>query len=167
VHSFAGYPSDGANPTMAGVVMDKDGNLYGVTYFGGRGAGCPGGCGTLYKLSKSGRYMVLHSFTGGKKDGCWPYGTPVKDANGNLYGTAVACGPSNAGIVWRVNKKGTETVLHNFAGGSSDGAYPEAGVIIDAQGNLYGDTTGGGDLSCIFVGGNGCGVVYELNTKGV
>ncbi|MGD0178530.1 MAG: choice-of-anchor tandem repeat GloVer-containing protein [Terriglobales bacterium] len=167
LHSFAGYPSDGANPTLAGVVMDKDGNLYGVTYFGGRGTRCPGGCGTLYKLSKNGGYTVLHSFTGGKKDGCWPYGTPVIDANGNLYGTAVACGPSNAGIVWRVSKKGTETVLHNFAGGSSDGGYPEAGVIMDAQGNLYGDTTGGGDLSCNIVGDNGCGVVYELNTKGV
>jgi uncharacterized repeat protein (TIGR03803 family) len=167
LHSFAGYPSDGANPTLAGVLMDKNGNLYGVTYFGGSGAGCPGGCGAVYKLSKSGGYAVLHSFTGGTTDGCYPYGTPVMDKNGNLYGTTVGCGSSNAGLVWRVSKKGTETVLHNFSGGSSDGAYPEAGMIMDAQGNLYGDTTGGGDLSCIFVDGNGCGVVYELNTKGV
>jgi uncharacterized repeat protein (TIGR03803 family) len=167
LHSFAGYPSDGANPTLAGLLMDKSGNLYGVTYFGGSGAGCRGGCGVVYKLSKSGGYAVLHSFTGGTKDGCYPYGTPVMDKNGNLYGTTVACGSSNAGIVWRVSKKGTETVLHNFAGGSSDGAYPEAGVTMDAEGNLYGDTTGGGDLSCTLAGDNGCGVVYELNTKGV
>jgi uncharacterized repeat protein (TIGR03803 family) len=59
LHSFAGYPSDGANPTLAGVVMDKDGNLYGVTYFGGRGTRCPGGCGTLYKLSKNGGYTGI------------------------------------------------------------------------------------------------------------
>jgi uncharacterized repeat protein (TIGR03803 family) len=159
LHSFSGYPTDGANPTLAGVLKDKDGNLYGVTYFGGSGTACLGGCGTLYKLSKSGRYAVLHSFAGGTKDGCYPYGTPVMDKEGDLYGTAVSCGASKAGIVWKISQKGVETVLHNFTAGSSDGGYPEAGVIADSSGNLYGVTTGGGTADT--------GVLYELDTNRV
>jgi uncharacterized repeat protein (TIGR03803 family) len=159
LHAFGGYPSDGANPTEAGVLKDKNGNLYGVTYFGGSGSACPGGCGAVYKLSKSGRYAVLHSFAGGTTDGCYPYGTPVIDNEGNLYGTAVSCGASKAGIVWKISQKGVETVLHNFTAGSSDGGYPEAGVIMDSEGNLYGVTTGGGTADT--------GVLYELDTNGV
>jgi uncharacterized repeat protein (TIGR03803 family) len=53
-------------------------------------------------------------------------------------------------------------VLHTFSGGA-DGGFPYAGVIHDAQGNLYGTTKWGGDLGCN--SGNGCGVVYKL-TKG-
>jgi uncharacterized repeat protein (TIGR03803 family) len=159
LHAFGGYPTDGANPTDAVVLKDKDGNLYGVTYFGGSGTACPGGCGALYKLSKNGRYAVLHSFAGGTKDGCYPYGTPVMDPQGNLYGTAVSCGASKAGMVWKISQKGIETVLHNFTAGSSDGGYPEAGVIMDSAGNLYGVTTGGGTADT--------GVLYELDTSGV
>jgi uncharacterized repeat protein (TIGR03803 family) len=154
LHSFGGYPSDGASPISAGVLKDKNSNLYGVTYYGGTA-----NHGVVYKMSKNGRWTVLHSFAGGTTDGCWPYGTPVMDASGNLYGTASACGASNAGIVWRISQKGVETVLHNFAGGPSDGAYPEAGVIMDSNGNLYGDTTGGGTSDT--------GVLYELDPQGV
>jgi len=80
------------------------------------------------------------------------------DKMGNLYGTTNECGASSAGIVWKVSQSGTETVLHNFAGGMSDGANPYAGVIMDAKGNLYGDTDEGG--------ASGDGTVYELNKKG-
>jgi uncharacterized repeat protein (TIGR03803 family) len=80
------------------------------------------------------------------------------DSKGNLYGTAYKCGSSGEGMVWKVTKKGAETVLHNFAGGSSDGAYPYAGVIMDAKGNFYGDTAYGGS--------SGDGAVYKLNKKG-
>jgi len=80
------------------------------------------------------------------------------DTTGNLYGTAQGCGSSGGGIVWKVSKKGTETVLHNFAGGSSDGAAPSAGVVMDPKGNLYGDTEQGG--------GSNLGTVYKLNKKG-
>jgi uncharacterized repeat protein (TIGR03803 family) len=74
------------------------------------------------------------------------------DMNGNLYGTNEGGGSSNDGTVWKVSKKGTETVLHNFAGGSSDGSLPVAGVIMDAKGNLYGDTESGGasDAGTVF-----------------
>jgi len=159
LHSFTGG-ADGTLPS-AGLIRDSHGNLYGVTTFGGVGLNCYGGasqgCGVVYKLRESGTLTVLHSFTGGTTDGCYPEGTPAMDKDGNLYGTTVQCGSSYEGIVWKVSKKGTETVLHNLAGGSSDGAYPVAGVILDAKGHLYGDTEEGGAY--------GYGTVYELRKK--
>ncbi len=151
LHSFAG--TDGAWPMFTSLVMDKKGNLYGTTLYGGAT-----GSGTVYKLSKGGALTVLHSFTGKTTDGCFPAGTPAMDEKGNLYGAANGCGSAGLGIVWEVSSKGTETVLHNFTGGETDGAYPTAGVIIDAKGNLYGDTEYGG--------ASGFGAVYELNPKG-
>jgi len=151
LHSFT--VSDGGYPFYTSLLMDKKGNLYGVTSSGGTS-----GEGVVYKLSKSGTLTVLHSFTGGATDGCYPYGTPAMDKKGTLYGTAEACGSSSEGIVWKVSKTGTETVLHSFAGGSSDGGYPLAGVIMDAKGNLYGDTELGGTSSL--------GTVYKLSKTG-
>jgi uncharacterized repeat protein (TIGR03803 family) len=153
LHSFTGGTTDGGNPLYTSLLMDKKGNLYGVTYGGGTSSE-----GVVYKLSKTGTLTVLHSFSGGTTDGCYPYGTPAMDKKGNLYSTTDSCGSSSVGILWKVSKKGTETVLHNFAGGSTDGAYPIAGVIMDAKGNLYGDTDGGGTSSL--------GTVYKLSKTG-
>ena len=152
LHSFGGTPSDGQYPYCGALLMDKLGNLYGVTDTGGAS-----GEGALFKLSKSGKETLLHSFAGGS-DGFLVFGGPVADKAGNLYGTADDGGSSNAGIVWKVSKKGKETVLHTFTGGTSDGANPIAGVILDAKGNLYGQTSSGG--------ASGDGTVYELDTKG-
>jgi uncharacterized repeat protein (TIGR03803 family) len=157
LHSFTG--SDGAYPSTTGLLIDKQGNLYGVTDDGGSGRNCNSGygCGVAYVLTSSGTLTVLHSFARRTADGCYPQGTPARDNKGNLYGTTESCGSSGEGIVWKVSKKGTETVLHSFAGGASDGVYPTAGVVMDATGNLYGDTDGGGTSSA--------GTVYELDKK--
>jgi uncharacterized repeat protein (TIGR03803 family) len=153
LHSFAGGSSDGAYPAFTNLLMDRKGNLYGVTEDGGTG-----GQGVVYELSSGGRLTLLHSFAGGTTDGCYPLGTPAMDTKGNLYSTAEGCGASGVGIVWRVSKKGVETVLHTFTGSSSDGGSPLSGVIWDAKGNLYGDTQAGG--------ASGLGTVYELTRKG-
>jgi uncharacterized repeat protein (TIGR03803 family) len=153
LHSFAGGTSDGEFPSFTTLLMDANDNLYGVAEQGGAY-----NLGVVYKLSKAGKLTVLHSFEGGTGDGCDAFGTPAMDAAGNLYGTANACGSSEVGIVWKVSKKGKETVLHNFTAGPSDGAEPIAGVIMDAEGNLYGDTYQGGSANL--------GTVYKLNTKG-
>jgi len=160
LHSFMGSPSDGGFPTLAGVVMDTKGNLYGNTFEGGAS---PYDGGVVYKLSESGQLTVLHSFPVGEKDGEEPMGTPIMDKQGNLYGTTSTGGP-NYGIVWKVSQKGKEKVLHSFAGGPSDGAFPYAGVIRDAKGNLYGVTTLGGTGTVC--GQYACGTVYELSKKG-
>jgi uncharacterized repeat protein (TIGR03803 family) len=142
LHSFAGYPSDGAYPWYAGLLMDSKGNLYGVTEEGG-GTKCEGfGCGVVYRLGKTGTMTVLYSFTGGTTDGCYPSGTPAMDKTGSLYGTTYGCGSPGIGILWKVNNEGIETVLHKFGASHGQGAFPVGGVIVDAEGNLYGDTTG-------------------------
>jgi uncharacterized repeat protein (TIGR03803 family) len=152
LHNFAGGTTDGAYPYYTGLLRDAKGNLYGVTFIGGTTNN-----GVLYKLNRSGILTLLHSFAGGTSDGCFPYGTPVMDKVGNLVGTTQQCGASNFGTVYKVSKSGKETVRYNFAGAMSDGAYPLAGVILDTQGNLYGDTELGG--------ASNLGAVYEL-TKG-
>ena len=151
LHSFTG--TDGAHPLWTSLRMDASGNLYGVTDEGGAS-----NIGVVYELSSSGTLTVLHSFAGGTADGCNPFGPPVLDTSGNLYGTAEFCGSDDKGVVWKLSSSGTETILHNFAGLANDGAYPGGGVILDAQGNLYGDTEGGDAL--------GCGTVYTLTPTG-
>src|SRR5579872_7555562 len=158
LHNFAGGTADGANPLYGSLLMDAKGALYGVAQYGGTA-----NQGVVYKLKPGGALKVLYSFLGGTTDGCNPNGTPAMDTLGNLYGTAVACGSSNMGIVWRVSKGGKEKVLHNFAGGAKDGADPIAGVIRDANGNLYGDTQYGGGTGCF---GTGCGTVYKVSATG-
>ncbi len=152
VHGFTGGSSDGAGPSLGNLLMDKKGNIYGVTLEGGAA-----NSGTVYQLSASGKLTLLHSFAGGTKDGCFPYGTVSMDKAGSLYGTTDVCGSAGNGIVWKVSK-GKEEVLHNFAGGSSDGSNPYAGVVLDSHGNLYGTTSVGG--------ASGDGVVYELSAGG-
>jgi len=153
LHSFAGGPADGSYPYLTGLLMDAKGNLYGVTQSGGAS-----GHGVVYRLSPHGRYKVLHTFVGGPSDGCNPEGTLVSDTAGNLYGTALECGSIGWGIVWRLGPKGGYRVLHNFTAGATDGANPNAGVVMDTKGNLYGDTGTGGAYNS--------GTVFELNRQG-
>jgi uncharacterized repeat protein (TIGR03803 family) len=158
LYSFRGSP-DGEAPL--GLSRDTEGNLYGTTYQGGAGTCVFGfGCGTVFKLSKTGKETVLHSFEGGA-DGEYPYAGPVLDADGNAYGTTASGGDLNCpvsyygcGTVFEVDKTGREILLHIFAGYPTDGSTPYAGLVLDRKGNLYG--TALGDSS-------GNGVVFKLN----
>ena len=109
----------------------------------------------MYKVDASGE-TVLHSFTGGA-DGKWPYAGVIRDSAGNLYGTTQAGGTAGAGVVYVVDPAGKETVLHSFTGGA-DGGEPQAGVVRDEAGNLYGTTLGGGTAKS--------GVVYKVDPTG-
>jgi len=153
LYNFGGAP-DGAYPE-AELVRDASGNLYGTTGYGGNGT-CSGGCGTVFKVSKSGTETVLYSFAG-SADGSSPDSGLVRDAKGNLYGTTYEGGASNYGVVFKLSKTGTLTVLHTFTGGS-DGAYPYAGLLRDASGNLYGTAAQGG--------ASNYGVVFKLSKTG-
>ncbi len=161
--------NDGGRP-YSGVIRDAAGNLYGVAYFGGQSA-CTGGCGTIFELKASGAFKTLYSFTGGD-DGGNPIGGMVMDAAGNLYGTAQnygnrSCnkrgGNPGCGTIFELNTKHKLTVLHEFAG-DPDGAVPSESMIIDANGNLYGTTSFGGDNNCN--GGYSCGTVFEVPSHG-
>src|SRR6266446_8638683 len=99
---------------------------------------------------------VLYSFTGGS-DGRGPGAALILDAAGNLYSTTFSGGVSGFGTVFKLDPSGNETVLHNFTN-SPDGAFPDAGLVMDAAGNLYG-TTGSG-------GASNAGTVFKLDPSG-
>ena len=121
---------------------------------------------------------VLYSFQGGTSDGAGPVGGVVSDSRGNLYGALAAYGPGSCapmgnycGAVFQLAPpmhKGdpwTETLIYKFQGkGANDGEFPNGGLIIDSQGNLYGATAYGGTGDCILLGvAAGCGTVYEIS----
>jgi uncharacterized repeat protein (TIGR03803 family) len=99
LHSFAGG-AGGADP-WAGLIRDPEGNLYGTTSSGGGGGGkCSGGCGTVFRLSTTGVFTVLHEFTGGP-DGGIPFAGLVRDSAGNLYGMTLVGGIGD-GVVFKI-----------------------------------------------------------------
>ncbi|HXM22471.1 MAG TPA: choice-of-anchor tandem repeat GloVer-containing protein [Terriglobales bacterium] len=160
VHKFTGG-QDGAEPP-APVFRDTTG-IYGVTEYGGSF-----NYGTVFRMDAAGKETVLHSFLGG--EGLWPVGGLIRDAAGNLYGTTLDGGTPEGGAcahgcgtVFQRDKTGKQTVLYAFTGGT-DGGQPNAALIRDAAGNLYGTTQFGGDTSCYV--GLGCGVVFKLDKAG-
>jgi uncharacterized repeat protein (TIGR03803 family) len=166
LYSFSNDISDGEFP-YGGLIFDAVGNLYGTTLAGG-----VSNLGTVFELSPVGgawAETVLHSFGGG--DGAKPFAGLVLDAAGNLYGTTIyggkqTCGGLGCGTVFEFTPSAeggwTETVLHQFAGGASDGELPQAGVILDSSGNIYGTTSQGGK-EC---SGLSCGTVFMLTAGG-
>jgi uncharacterized repeat protein (TIGR03803 family) len=151
--------TDGANPDGR-LLLDATGNLYGTTVQGGNGGCSVGqGCGTVFKLDASWHETVLYRFTGGA-DGQFPHAGVVRDRAGNLYGTTIFGGTgADAGVVFRLDAAGVETVLHSFTGGS-DGSEPFGGLLRGSDGNLYGVAESGGDTNCFPP--SGCGVVFRL-----
>jgi len=127
LYSFTGYPKDGEYP-IAALIRDNHGNLYGTTEIGGRFNN-----GTIFELDESGNESVIFS-PKGNRGGGYLFGGVVRDNQGNFYGTA-AYGGDGVGTVFKVSPEGAETVLYTFTGG--DGAYPSAGLVRDAQGNLW------------------------------
>ena len=114
--------------------------------------------GTVFKVDATGKETVLYSFSG-TPDGAYPYASMVRDASGNLYGTTFEGGTANYGTVFKLDTSGQETLLHSFAGGAG-GAYPNAGLILDANGNLFGTTNEGGDAQSD-------GTIFKINNTGV
>jgi len=165
LHNF--HRNDGWLP-IGSLIMDSAGNLYGATQQGGSG-GCKGGdgdnrigCGTVFELSPAAggawTEMVLHNFDNNGTDAFDPYAGLVLDSAGNLYGTTYAGGSYNCGAVYELSPAAgggwTESILHSFNFPAGDGANPTASVILDAGGNLYGTTAGGGAY--------GEGIAFEL-----
>jgi len=156
--------SNGYAPT-AGVIFDQAGNLYGTTAVGGYLSS-----GAVFRLTPnsngSWKKEVLHAFGG--HDGSRPMAGLIFDQTGNLYGTTQYGGANQSGVVFKLtpNQDGswTESVLYSFCAlaNCSDGAQPEAGLVFDGVGNLYGTTLQGGASSTCKMG---CGTVFELTPK--
>jgi hypothetical protein len=184
IYEFQGKGGNDGESPNGGLVIDGQGNLYGVTAYGGTWdcvlLGVSAGCGTVYELSppaeKGGAWKetILYSFPTAKQ-GYVPNGNLVFDGAGNLYGATTYGGGKGTtcdsfyqycGAVFELSPpktkggKWTEKVLHAFASGT-DGANPNGGLVFDSKGAIYGTTYGGG-----FEGGDcgsgGCGTVFEL-----
>lgn len=152
LHSFSGGASDGAQPS-GGVIVDKNGNLYGLTENGGAN-----GLGVVYKIAPDGTETLVHTFQGicCGTDGSFPFGNLAFDGQGNMYGaTYRGGGPTDLGSVFEVKADGSETVIYGFAGGA-DGSTPRGGLAIDASGSLYGTTAYGG--------ASNVGTVYKITS---
>ncbi len=152
LHRFNGT-TDGDSPRNADLLFDSAGNLYGTTIFGG-GGDCQGGCGTVYKLTRSGNNWtesVIHAFSA-SGDGQQPWAGVILDQAGNLYGTTAQGGTYRYGTVYELTPSGSgfaEHLLYSFHG-ASDGGIMYGGLIFDPAGNMYGATccnTAGGDLT--------------------
>jgi uncharacterized repeat protein (TIGR03803 family) len=102
---------------------------------------------------------VIHSFS--THDGQYSIAPLVEDAAGNFYGTTQGGGSSDRGAVFEIAAgTGAESVIYSFKGGK-DGINPYGGLVLDAQGNLYGTTVTGGESTC-YADGSTCGIVFEL-----
>jgi uncharacterized repeat protein (TIGR03803 family) len=147
LHTFLDSP-DGSNP-MSGLASDKNGVLYGTTPYGGAERGCRelcDGCGTVFMISNS-AVSILHSFCQRSRlgrDGANPFGGLIFDTKGALYGTTSTGGAHDFGTVFRFSRG--FRVLCSFCAQfpCSSGATPEAGLIFDSKGALYGTTSSGG-----------------------
>jgi uncharacterized repeat protein (TIGR03803 family) len=145
LYAFRGAPDAGF--PYGGLTRDRQGNLYGTTYYDGAH-----GYGTVYQLSRSGGVWterVLHSFEGGAA-GNNPSTNLVFDAAGSLYGTTAEGGAPgcHCGTIFKLARDGsgnwTERIVYRFKG-SPDGAYSYYSLIPDGAGGFYGATVHGGD----------------------
>jgi len=176
-YSCYGESGGGFGMSSGSVIRDSAGNFYGGGFGGPPSGQCQNaGCGAVYKINKAGVGTTLYAFTGGT-DGMWfGPGDVAMDAAGNIYGTTAYGGNTGCsyvgfgcGIVFKVDPKGNETVLHTFTGGL-DGGFPNNGVVLDSKGNVYGTTRVGGRVNAPAcynrISGNGCGVVFRVDQNG-
>jgi uncharacterized repeat protein (TIGR03803 family) len=148
LHNFGG--SDGELPECA-LVQGSDGKFYGTTEAGGTHAPPYG---TVFKITSSGTFTSLHSFT--DSDGQQPEAALVQGSDGKYYGTTAGGGASNFGTVFKITSTGTFTSLHSF--NNTDGWEPQGVLIQTTDGKFYGTTPRGGV--------SGDGTAFKITSSG-
>jgi uncharacterized repeat protein (TIGR03803 family) len=165
LHTFPAFPGDGEEP-MGAVIVDGEGNVYGVTGTGGAGPNSIGGI--VYELSPVGGAWienVLYNFCSSANcsDGEAPLAALTPDRHGNLFSTTSdggtgdpkqCAGFNGCGTVFELlpSQSGgwSESVIHNFTGKEADGSFPDQAVIFDPKGNMYGTTDSIGANGTVF-----------------
>lgn len=156
---------DGCAP-KGGLMQDGQGNFYGTTLLCGS-EGNVYGAGTVFKIAPDATETVLHSFyyyEWDNKDGGGPYGPPILDSRGNLFGTTANGGHHvcrivgiYCGTIYRIDRAGQLHLIHQF-NGRQGLAFPMAGLIFGEDGYMYGTTP--------FYSGRYYGTVYKTDMKG-
>ena len=182
VFSFKGG-ADGFGAS-SGLTRDEAGNFYGATLAGGisnpacTGDGPPGTCGVVYKIDRDGKETVLHTFTG-KADGYAPFGSLIRDWQGDLFGVASnggdisssfcndtvldLSGALGCGTVFKIDGAGSFSVIHTFKG-KDGGPFPDGWLARDYWGNIYGITgNGGSDVTSTDLGN---GTIFKIDRSG-
>ena len=161
--TLASFNGANGNEPMGALVQGNDGNFYGTTIYGG-----PNNRGNIFKVTPSGTLTNLYTFCPQQpcSDGFQPYTGLVKGTDGNFYGVTARGGPTDHGTIFRITPGGTLTTLYGFCASSSctDGSYPHGTLVQSTDGNFYGTTLQGGNLSCN--PNNGCGTVFKVTPSG-
>src|ERR1022692_3945706 len=165
LYSFSG--PDGLLP-VAALLQSSDGNFYGTATGGGSATGGGTAFGTIFRMDSAGAVTVLDSFVafpGSDPDGGILEAPVIQGSDGNFYGTTSGGGSStSSGTVFKMDSSGNITVLHTFSG--PDGAASVAPLIQASDGNFYGTTQRGGNLSCTGPNGQGCGTLFKMDSSG-
>ncbi len=157
LHSFTGA---GGSAPYGKLVRASDGNFYGTTSSGGNLQACSFGCGTIFKITSSGGFTSLHSFS--FTDGSYVIAGLTQGSDGNFYGTTgyggstQNCG-NGCGTIFSITPGGALTTLHSFAGFPTDGSLPVGGLFQTSDGTFYGTAEAGGSV--------GDGSVFSYATK--
>src|SRR5579884_1517985 len=164
LHVFNSTPpyTDGAQP-HSGLVLGRDGNFYGTTFYGGASD-----TGTIFKITPAGTVTTLYSFSAvnqaqacSNADGAYPIAALIQASDGNLYGTTDGGGAYGQGTIFKITAGGTLTVLHSFTG--TDGNFPVAPLLPASDGSFYGVTGGGGAYGAAT---GGYGTVFKITPDG-
>ena len=163
LHDFSTSVKNATLPN-SGLTPGPNGEFYGTTLEGGsRSDPNNPGSGTLYEITASGSFKILHSFEGTPvssggttiNDGEDPFSQPVVGSDGSIYGTTSEGGAYGYGIVYKISPSGVETILYSFADSDSDGSGPEYLIMgndrrlygVSSSGSTYGKTTYGNIFS--------------------
>ena len=161
--TLASFNGTDGNQPISALVQGSDGNFYGTTIYGG-----PSTRGNVFKVTPSGTLTNLYAFCPQQPctDGWQPYTGLVQGTDGNFYGVTARGGPTDHGTIFRITPGGTLTTIYGFCANSSctDGSYPHGTLVQSADGNFYGTTLQGGNLSCN--PNNGCGTIFKVTSSG-
>jgi len=133
IHSFSaqdGIPKGATNTISPQIMVASDGNIYGTAAGGGAS-----GKGTIFRMTPTGGFSVVHDFTGSATDGSDPEGPLIEGPGGDLYGTTARGGANDLGSLYKITRSGVFTLLYSF--GLGDGINP-IGPLVQDGGHLYG-----------------------------
>jgi uncharacterized repeat protein (TIGR03803 family) len=152
IYSFAESSSDQSGEPISPLIQGTDGYFYGTTRWGWNGGG------SVFKVTSTGAFTLLNSLDDSQPGVGFELIAPlVQGMDGNLYGTTFGGGTNGPGTVFKLTLSGALTPLYSFTGGL-DGGHPQAGLVQDKSGYLYGTTSGGGTF--------GDGTVFKMATNG-